>query len=225
MTDLNSESNKVELSNEQIQHLFAFTEKKFVRWYDLQVELVDHLASSVEEEMVADRSLHFEAALERVYNRFGIFGFAKVVQEKQAQLHRAARSIWWQEIKIFLGWPKIILLSLILALLWQLTSIVNTTSLAYGFAAVYIVASLSLLVYAFRYKKAHRKLLLLRYGPMHVSALTFGYEVLIFSGLEKLSRVGFCLFAGIGILILVASFRLYERIKNEALKLYPEAFV
>jgi hypothetical protein len=225
MIDVNPGSNKIELSNEQIQHLFAFTEKKFVRWYDLQVELVDHLASSVEDEMMADKSLLFEAALERVYKRFGIFGFAKVVQQKQAQLQRAARSIWWQEIRTFFGWPKIILLSLILAVLWQLPSIANTTSLAYGFAAAYIVGRLLLLIYAFRHKKACRKLLLLQYGPMHFSALAFGYEVLIFSGWDNLSRVGFCLFAVIGILILVASFRLYDRIENEALKLYPQAFV
>ena len=35
------------LSKEQIQQLFLFTENKFVRWYDLQVELVDHLANKI----------------------------------------------------------------------------------------------------------------------------------------------------------------------------------
>ena len=34
----------MQLNHEQVQQLFSFTEKKFVRYYDLQVELVDHLA-------------------------------------------------------------------------------------------------------------------------------------------------------------------------------------
>ena len=51
------------LSKEQIQQLFSFTEKKFVRWYDLQAELVDHLANKIEAEMAADVSLTFERAL------------------------------------------------------------------------------------------------------------------------------------------------------------------
>ena len=50
------------LSTEHIQQLFSFTEKKFVRWYDLQVELVDHLANKIEAEMAADSSLSFERA-------------------------------------------------------------------------------------------------------------------------------------------------------------------
>jgi hypothetical protein len=52
----------MQLSAEQIQVLFSFTEKKKVHWYDLQLELVDHLACRIEEEMEADTSLSFEAA-------------------------------------------------------------------------------------------------------------------------------------------------------------------
>ena len=39
------------LTHKQIDQLFAFTKKKMVRYYDLQVELVDHLAARIEEEM------------------------------------------------------------------------------------------------------------------------------------------------------------------------------
>jgi hypothetical protein len=56
-----------QLSTEEVQHLFRFTEKKLVRWYDLQIELVDHLASRIEEEQQIDPDLGFEAALEKVY--------------------------------------------------------------------------------------------------------------------------------------------------------------
>jgi hypothetical protein len=42
------------LNQEQIEALFRFCEKKSVRYYDLQVELVDHLAERIEEEMKAD---------------------------------------------------------------------------------------------------------------------------------------------------------------------------
>ena len=84
------------LSNEQIQQLFLFTEKKFVRWYDLQVELVDHLANKIEAEMEANSTLSFERALGNVYAGFGIFGFAQIVREKEDSLRKANNKLLWK---------------------------------------------------------------------------------------------------------------------------------
>ena len=95
------------LTDLQIESLFKFTQKKFVHYYDLQLELVDHLASSIEDEMVANPNLDFEYALQKVYNRFGIFGFAKVVQEKSAALHKNNWRIWRSAVKEFFTIPKI----------------------------------------------------------------------------------------------------------------------
>ncbi len=77
----------MQLSKDQIDQLFAFTKRKMVHWYDLQVELVDHLAERIEEEMNADPKLSFDAALAKVYAGFGIFGFAKIVQERSKSLY------------------------------------------------------------------------------------------------------------------------------------------
>ena len=74
------------LTDQQIEALFAFTKKKYVHHYDVQVELVDHLATSIEEEMEKDTKISFEDALQRVYARFGIFGFAKEQKRKQGKV-------------------------------------------------------------------------------------------------------------------------------------------
>ncbi len=84
--------NQIKLSEVEINKLFRFTEKKMVHWYDLQIEIVDHLASCIEDEMTADSKLTFDLALEKVYTGFGIFGFAKIVQERQIQLAKMAKS-------------------------------------------------------------------------------------------------------------------------------------
>lgn len=38
----------MKLSAQQIDQLYAFTRQHFVEWYDLQSELVDHLANAIE---------------------------------------------------------------------------------------------------------------------------------------------------------------------------------
>ena len=40
----------MKLSSNQIQQLYTFTQQHYVEYYDLQTELVDHLANSIEEQ-------------------------------------------------------------------------------------------------------------------------------------------------------------------------------
>jgi hypothetical protein len=47
------------LNTWQIDYLFAFCKKHYVHHYDVQVELVDHLANAVEDEMKKDGNLFF----------------------------------------------------------------------------------------------------------------------------------------------------------------------
>ena len=39
----------MELTTKNIEQLYKFTKDHFVDWYDLQTELVDHLANDIEE--------------------------------------------------------------------------------------------------------------------------------------------------------------------------------
>ena len=118
------------LSKEQIHHLFLFTEKKFVRWYDLQVELVDHLANKIEAEMEADKTLSFERALGNVYAGFGIFGFSKIVREKEEALRKANNRLLLKEIAYQFNWPNVIRSFTILGAIFTIAFQVNIKALA-----------------------------------------------------------------------------------------------
>ena len=60
----------ITLSKSQIDHLFEFTRKKYVRYDDVRFEIVDHLASDIENQMSEDSELSFESALKRTYSKF-----------------------------------------------------------------------------------------------------------------------------------------------------------
>ncbi|GAA4343753.1 hypothetical protein [Flaviaesturariibacter amylovorans] len=215
----------MELTQAQIAELFRFTEKKFVHWYDLQVELVDHLASSIEEEWAKDPALPFEAALDRVYKRFGIFGFAKVVQEKSERLHKAARRMWWSEIRAFFSWPKITFVFALCAACWQLTQWVPMAWLMIGLVVAYLAAGISNLYFYRRRTTPKKKLLLLGVSPAHFSGTAFVYQSVLFGWHDNYAPVLFCLLALFGILFETASYRVYQKVRSQAEQQYPEAFV
>ncbi|MDR6968723.1 hypothetical protein J2X31_002749 [Flavobacterium arsenatis] len=53
----------MKLNEQQIEQLYTFTRQHFVEWYDLQSELVDHLANAIEAEWHKNPKLTFEEAL------------------------------------------------------------------------------------------------------------------------------------------------------------------
>ncbi len=98
------------LTEEQIKELYIFTRKHFVEHYDLQTELVDHLANGIEKQWETAPSLTFQEALNREFKKFGIFGFQDVVGERMKAMHKKYRAIIWRFYKEYFKLPKILLI-------------------------------------------------------------------------------------------------------------------
>ena len=99
---------KKTLSSEQIDKLYIFTRQHYVEWYDLQTELVDHLANSIEEQLQENPKLSFETALNIEFKKFGIFGFMDVVDQRRIALKKKYNNLIWKHFKEFFTIPKII---------------------------------------------------------------------------------------------------------------------
>lgn len=99
----------MKLSTLQIDQLYTFTRRHFVEWYDLQSELVDHLANAIEQEWEQNPNRTFEEILNKEFQKFGVFGFMGVVEERQKFLNKKYSRLIWSYYKEFFGLPKIIL--------------------------------------------------------------------------------------------------------------------
>lgn len=95
------------LTDEQIAGLFAFCEKHLVRHYDLQVELVDHLANAIESKMAADKTLSFDKALQQVYDSFGVMGFGRLVGTSSAALQKKYSRLRNRQFRGYFSWPLV----------------------------------------------------------------------------------------------------------------------
>ena len=209
----------------QIQQLFLFTEKKYVKYYDLQVELVDHLAIRIEEEMSANNKINFEQALEKVYTDFGIFGFSKVVQEKEQQFVRMGRRLLRKELLHFFRWPEIMLVAFIATISWQLTLWISMDILFPAFFITWAAMSLLLIISIVRNtKKQKKKLLSIQFSPAAVNGSVFSFEWVYFSIIGTHAPWLFCVIVTMTFLLKFATYRVYNNIRKEAVRLYPEAF-
>jgi hypothetical protein len=64
--------NERKLTEKQIEQLFAVCEKYEVRYYDVQIELVDHIACKIEAMWRTEPQLSFDEALFSVLKEFGV---------------------------------------------------------------------------------------------------------------------------------------------------------
>jgi hypothetical protein len=83
----------MKLTQEQIDQLYIFTRQHYVEYFDVQSELVDHLANAIETEWQENPKLSFDEALNKEFKKFGVFGFEDVVEQKQKQLTRKYYSL------------------------------------------------------------------------------------------------------------------------------------
>jgi hypothetical protein len=93
------------LTKEQIDHLFDFCEAQGVKYYDVQVELVDHLANAIEKELAEHPDWPFQKALDVVFVSFGHENFKPLVREKQKAIQAYSLRLWWALFREQLRWP------------------------------------------------------------------------------------------------------------------------
>lgn len=103
----------------EIEKLYAFTDKHFVPYYDLQTELVDHLANAIEAQWVINPNLSFEDALALEFKKFGVFGFTTIVEERQAALSKYYWGKIFREFATFFRFPKIVLMLIMTGVLYR----------------------------------------------------------------------------------------------------------
>jgi len=96
------------ITKEEIKLLDAFCKKKDVIYVDLRLEIVDHLADSMEELWEENPEMSFQKALQTVYKRFGIFGFLDVVGEHQNRMTKRYMKLFWKTIVEVVAWPRIV---------------------------------------------------------------------------------------------------------------------
>lgn len=98
----------MKLNESQIDQLYLFTRQHFVEHYDVQTELVDHLANAIEAQGLLFPNRTFEEALQIEFKKFGVFGFMEVVEKRQAALNKKYAKIVWSHFKRFFRLPQII---------------------------------------------------------------------------------------------------------------------
>lgn len=91
---------------EEVEKLYEFTRKHYVEYYDLQTELVDHLANGMEARWKENPKMDFEENLRLEFKKFGVFGFSDVIEKRTRSLNKKYYKLIWRETLLVLKQPR-----------------------------------------------------------------------------------------------------------------------
>lgn len=203
----------------QIDQLYTFTRQHYVEYYDLQTELVDHLANAIETQWRENPKLTFDESLNVEFKKFGVFGFMEVVENRKAALYKKYNGLVWQHFKDFFGFPKLlltILLTLLVFIIFKITDYKEIILL--GFFGVVFSFTIYRLIQSRRQqqknsKQSEKKWLfeevINRYGNFSVIMfMPFNMVVQLYSSIPQLFKNDFYSWC-LSIILVLSSFFLF----------------
>jgi hypothetical protein len=231
---------KTALTDDQISQLFAFCEKHCVRYYDLQVELVDHLADAVTAEMDKENAhLTFDEALEKVYATFGVMGFAPIIASKQKALLKWTNKQKWHILKSYFTWPKAALTLMFVSFFAVAPKLLSKNGLIvtmYICMACFVYWEVTEIIKMHKQRKLQKQKLLLTentYRAPGFAILIVYYSAVFFHAFdwlgypETFSMTKYYAYSGMYVLFVILSVSLVSFTRNlhlQARRQYPAAF-
>ncbi len=147
-------SKEPKVNTDQIEALYHFTRKHYVEHYDLQTELVDHLAQGIEQQWREDPRLDFEETLKREFKKFGIFGFHEVIEQRRKAMAKRYRGIIWRYFVEWWSMPKLMGTLALTAAVFVILRLLPQGDIKFGaVAGVFVTFSLWMFYRAFELKR------------------------------------------------------------------------
>jgi hypothetical protein len=92
----------------QVEYIADYIESRDIKWYELQVELTDHMVSSMEEFWVKDPELTFHQVKQYAEEKFGRNGFKAIEKERKPILQKEFDKKQRRMVADYLKFPKIV---------------------------------------------------------------------------------------------------------------------
>jgi len=145
------------VSTKQIELMINFIKTRYVECYDLQTELVDHLANDIEAQWENHPKRSFNAAFHEAFKKFGKYGFKPIVAKHNKVLRKMHYKIIFQYLKTYLKFPKLILTIFATLVTFGFFELVKGSDL--GFFAIFIMSMLFMVPFVLKNKKQYEAVL------------------------------------------------------------------
>lgn len=212
----------MKLTNEQILEIRNFVGSHGIRYYDVQLEIIDHMACNVEQLMTAHPGLTLNEAIAQTHVEFGEAGF-KVIQEA---MRKSLQKRYWKLFRaVFTSYLKPVYLLLEVGLVYLICMFAKKTdTVDVPVDITWIVVFLLSGILSFnnlRLKK-YKRMLAMQMGVIVTSVVNVPIQLFIWFFLlgpipAVFGTVATAVICGVFLIVLIITFFTLRQIKKVAL--------
>ena len=148
----------MKLTAEQINYIENYIQSFDIKWYEIQVELTDHMISIMEEIWEQDPELTFHQVKHQAEQRFGRGYFKSIVAERKAILQKEYNRQQRKMVTEFLKFPKVIASILLGVVAYQVSFYFeNPAKYVSGLFGLLFLFSVPMFYYWLKYRKINGK--------------------------------------------------------------------
>lgn len=147
----------MKLSKDQIDELFVFVRKHFVEHYDLQMELVDHLADGIETQWIENPNMTYKETRQKEFKKFGICGFSDIIEKRRWAMEKRCYKYILKFYKEYFKIPKIVLLVTVTLLTFLCISMFPNDYKAYFVLAVMMSSTIVMIFRSIKNQRTYHK--------------------------------------------------------------------
>ena len=148
----------MKLTTEQINYIENYIQSFDIKWYEIQVELTDHMISIMEEIWEQDPELTFHQVKHQAEQRFGRGYFKSIVAERKAILQKEYNRQQRKMVTEFLKFPKVIASILLGVVAYQVSFYFeNPAKYVSGLFGLLFLFSVPMFYYWLKYRKINGK--------------------------------------------------------------------
>jgi hypothetical protein len=141
----------MKLTIEQSEQIRFFIQQRGFKYIDVQMEILDHVVSSVEEKMTTNPELKFADAVNQTQASFGVKGFSIIEDSIVKGLNRKYNRLFFKNFLYYFGYKYILSVLFSGIFLYKLQEIIsNKDNFFTVFLAVLMGLTLVLLIFRFK---------------------------------------------------------------------------
>ena len=163
----------MKLNKQQLEYIRTFVRQQGFTAIDLQIEIIDHVACSIEEKLGENPALTFEEALQQTHAAFGVSGFGELKAAMAKSLREKYFGQMSLELKRWLSFPAVLVVGSFAIILYQLFFLITTSWLFVIMGFAYLAFSVGAVADSLWLQSKYNKLMAMQFANQFVFLPTF----------------------------------------------------
>ncbi|MFT5648222.1 MAG: hypothetical protein ACI976_002920 [Aureispira sp.] len=220
----------MKLTTKQVDAVFDYVASHDIKWYELQIELTDHLVSIMEEMWSADSELSFQQVKYQAEQRFGRNYFKEIEEERRKILKKQFNRNQYKMVSEYLKFPKIALSILMVFVVYRISFYFEDISfyikILYG---ILFSASVFTMLNWYRYRKINGKNFLSLETVLRVNNKAISFSFFAVLGVNSFKEtfpenyifyIPFYFLWVLGILLIITGYQITNKVASRIKKQY-----